>query len=67
MKRSKGGIRWLAVGLLAVLLATLFWLRRFRDFLRPGKAVTFFTVPSTHLTTPTQAAEEIVAAAVRVS
>ena len=48
MKRSKGGIRWLALGLLAVLLATLFWPRRFRDFLRPGEAVTFYITTRTY-------------------
>lgn len=48
MKRSKGGIRWLALGLLAVLLATLFWPRRFRDFLHPGEAVTFYITTRTY-------------------
>lgn len=48
MRFSRGGIRWLALGLLAVLLATLFWPRRFRDFLRPGEAVTFYITTRTY-------------------
>lgn len=48
MRLSRGGIRWLALGLLAVLLATLFWPRRFRDFLRPGEAVTFYITTRTY-------------------
>ena len=48
MKLSRRGIRWLALGLLAVLLATLFWPRRFRYFLRPGEAVTFYITTRTY-------------------
>ena len=48
MRFSRRGIRWLALGLLAVLLATLFWPRRFRDFLRPGEAVTFYITTRTY-------------------
>lgn len=48
MRFSRGGIRWLALGLLAVLLATLFWPRRFRDFLRPEEAVTFYITTRTY-------------------
>lgn len=48
MRFSRRGIRWLALGLLAVLLATLFWPRRFRDFLRPEEAVTFYITTRTY-------------------
>ena len=48
MRLSRRGIRWLALGLLVVLLATLFWPRRFRDFLRPGEAVTFYITTRTY-------------------
>lgn len=48
MRFSRRGIRWLALGLLAVLLATLFCPRRFRDFLRPEEAVTFYITTRTY-------------------
>lgn len=41
-------IKWVAVAIVLFFLATMFWPRRFCDFLRPGEAVTFYITTRTY-------------------